>query len=80
MGICRRNRPVCKPSRRHFRQFGQNWAGDSRYVLGDAFWVAPILDDTGLRDGGAGAARAVAVGVVGVSVAASATRQTITVP
>ncbi len=27
-----------------------DWAGDYRYVLGDAFLVAPILDDTGVRD------------------------------
>jgi alpha-glucosidase (family GH31 glycosyl hydrolase) len=27
-----------------------SWPGDYRYVLGDAFLVAPILDDTGLRD------------------------------
>ena len=26
------------------------WAGDYRYTLGDAFLVAPILDDTGVRD------------------------------
>lgn len=26
------------------------WAGDYRYVLGDAFLVAPILDATGVRD------------------------------
>ena len=27
-----------------------SWAGDYRYVLGDAFLVAPILNDTGIRD------------------------------
>jgi alpha-glucosidase (family GH31 glycosyl hydrolase) len=27
-----------------------SWPGDYRYVLGDAFLVAPILDDTGIRD------------------------------
>ncbi len=27
-----------------------SWSGDYRYVLGDAFLVAPILDDTGIRD------------------------------
>lgn len=27
-----------------------SWAADYRYVLGDAFLVAPILDDTGIRD------------------------------
>lgn len=26
------------------------WAGDYRYMLGDAFLVAPILDETGVRD------------------------------
>jgi alpha-D-xyloside xylohydrolase len=26
------------------------WPGDYRYVLGDTFLVAPILDDTGVRD------------------------------
>ena len=27
-----------------------SWAGDYRYVLGDALLVAPILDETGIRD------------------------------
>ena len=27
-----------------------SWPGDYRYVLGDSFLVAPILDDTGVRD------------------------------
>lgn len=27
-----------------------SWAGDYRYMLGDAFLVAPILDGTGIRD------------------------------
>ncbi len=27
-----------------------SWPGDYRYVLGEAFLVAPILDDTGVRD------------------------------
>ncbi|MEI8254694.1 MAG: TIM-barrel domain-containing protein, partial [Deltaproteobacteria bacterium] len=27
-----------------------SWAGDYRYLLGDAFLVAPVLDDSGVRD------------------------------
>lgn len=27
-----------------------SWAGDYRYMLGDALFVAPILDETGVRD------------------------------
>ncbi len=27
-----------------------SWAGDYRYTLGDAFLVAPVLDDSGFRD------------------------------
>lgn len=35
------------------RPFGNEpsgWEGDYRYLLGDAFLVAPILDETGIRD------------------------------
>jgi alpha-glucosidase (family GH31 glycosyl hydrolase) len=28
----------------------KDWPGDFRYLIGDAFLVAPILDDTGVRD------------------------------
>lgn len=28
----------------------KDWAGDYRYLIGDAFLVAPILDDAGVRD------------------------------
>ena len=28
----------------------KDWAGDYRYLIGDAFLVAPILDDSGVRD------------------------------
>ncbi len=34
-------RPIGEPS---------TWPGDYRYQLGDAFFVAPVLDETGVRD------------------------------